>query len=185
MRLIFKLACLTLMPVLGYFAIAQAPEAAPLVTFPVVISYDLNKVKVTLPGDLKGDLNLLLLPFEREQQVDADSWLPLAKEVEAAHPGVRHYMLPVFAKENFLYRWWINSSMRSDAVDEQQRQITIPLYINRQKFLKQLQIASDHQVTVLLVKKDGHVVWRTTGAMTPEKRAALESVLAPAGKTGR
>ena len=185
MHLFFKLACLTLMPVLSHVAIAQAPELAPSVTFPVVVSYDLNKLKVTLPSDLKGDLNLLLIPFEREQQADADSWLPMAKEIEATHPALRHYMLPVFAKENFLYRWWINSSMRSDAVDDQQRQVTIPLYINRQPFLKQLQIASDRQVSALLVRKDGHVIWRATGAMTPEKRASLESVLAPSGKTGR
>jgi hypothetical protein len=185
MHLFFKLACLTLMPVLGHFTIAQAPEPAPSATFPVVVSYDLNKVKVTLPGDLKGDVNLLLLPFEREQQADADSWLPLAKEVETAHPGLRHYMLPVFGRENFLYRWWINSSMRSDAKDDQERQSTIPLYLNRPTFLKQLKIASDTHVTVLLVKKDGDVIWRSTGAMTAEKRASLETVLAPSGKTGR
>ncbi len=185
MHLFFKLACLTLLPVLGHFTTAQAPEPAPSATFPVVVSYDLDKVKVTLPGDLKGDVNLLLLPFEREQQADADSWLPVAKEIETAHPGFRHYMLPVFARENFLYRWWINSSMRSDATDDQQRQFTIPLYLNRQTFLRQLKIATDTQVTVLLVKKDGEVIWRATGTMTPEKRASLESVLVPAGKSGR
>lgn len=54
MHLFFKLACLTLMPVLGHVAIPQAAEPAPSATFPVVVSYDLDKVKVTLPGDLKG-----------------------------------------------------------------------------------------------------------------------------------
>jgi len=183
MHLFFKLACLTLMPVLGHVAIAQAPELAPSVTFPVIVSYDLNKVKVTLPSDLKGDLNLLLLPFEREQQTDADSWLPLAKEIEAAHPGLRHYMLPVFAKENFLYRWWINSSLRSNLPENEQRQTTIPLYLNRLNFMKSLKIDSDKEITILLIDKNGRVLWREMGELNDVKRSSLEAALVSAGRT--
>jgi hypothetical protein len=185
MRFFFKLACFTLMPLLCHVVHAQAPEAVSSVNFPVIVSYNLDKAKVTLPRDLKGEMNLLLLPFEREQQKDADSWLPVAKEIEASRPGFRHYMLPVFAKENFLYRWWMNSSLRSDLPADQQRQFTIPLYINRKSFLQPLQIASDHEITVLLVEKNGRVIWRVTGALTEAKRASLESILVGSAGSGR
>lgn len=183
MRFFFNLACITLIPVLCHIATAQAPEASPSMTFPVVVSYNLDKNKVTLPGDLQGELNLLLLPFEREQQKDVDSWMPVVKEVATSRPGFRHYLLPVFAKENFLYRWWMNASLRSDLPQNQERQFIIPIYTNRKDFLRQLQITSDHEITLLLVEKDGRVIWRATGAFTAAKRASLESALVVPART--
>lgn len=146
-------------------------------------SYNLEKTKVALPRDLEGQVNLLLLPFEREQQKDADSWTPVVREVEAARPDFRRYCLPVFARENFLYRWWMNSSLRSSLQKKEQRKSTIPLYLDRQSFLHELRIASDREMAVLLVEKNGRVLWRTSGRLTEQKKASLESALVAATQT--
>jgi len=37
---------------------------------------------MTLPQDVQGKLNLLFIPFEQWQQMEVDSWMPLAKELE-------------------------------------------------------------------------------------------------------
>ncbi|HVJ07512.1 MAG TPA: hypothetical protein VM554_03960 [Acidisarcina sp.] len=186
MRFFAKLACYTLALFLCHTALAQ-PGAASAANsnFPVVASYNLDKTKVTLPRDLQGEINLLMLSFAPEQQKDVDSWKPIVKEVETSRPGFRHYLVPVFSRENFLSRWWMNSSLRSRLPANEERKWTIPLYLNRQRFLKQLQIASDQEITLLLVEKSGQILWRTTGALTEEKRAALQEALMASDKAGR
>jgi hypothetical protein len=180
MRYFLKLACLVLMPVLCHAATAQAPSNG---SFPVIASYNLEKTKVTLPDDFQGQVNLLILTFESEQQKDADSWTPVVKNVEAGRPAVHHYLLPVYGKENFLYRWWINSSLRSTLPEDEQRQTTIPLYLNRLSFMKSLKIDTDKEITLLLVDKRGRVLWREMGEFSDQKRSSLEAALATAGKT--
>jgi ATP10 protein len=183
MRILLKLACISLVPIFCQAANQQAAESARVAEFPVVTSYNLEKTKVVLPQDLEGQFNILLLSFEREQQSEADSWVPVAKQVEASHADVRYYQLPVFTRENFLYRWWLNSSLRSDLPEGESRKTTIPLYLNRPAFLADLQISTDQQISVLLVEKNGRVLWRTTGEATDEKKAGLLAAILAAGKT--
>ena len=183
MRPFRKIACSTLVLILCHAAHAQAAGDLSAFRFPVLVSYNLEKNKVTLPSDLQGEMNLLIMPFELEQQKEADSWTPIVKMVEASHPGLRHYLVPIFGSENFLYRWWMNSSLRSLLPAEDQRQTTIPLYLNRQRFLKQLQVTSDREITVLLVEKNGRVLWRTTGPLTKDKQISLETALATSVKS--
>jgi hypothetical protein len=180
MRYFLKLVCLVFIPTLCHAANAQAPLNG---SFPVIASYNLEKTKVTLPNDFQGQMNLLILTFESEQQKDADSWTPAVKTVEASRPGLHHYLLPVYGKENFLYRWWINSSLRSSLPENEQRQTTIPLYLNRLNFMKSLKIDSDKEITVLLVDKHGRVLWREIGELNDQKRSSLEAALTSAGKT--
>jgi hypothetical protein len=180
MRYFLKLACLVLMPVLCHAANAQAPLNG---SFPAISSYNLEKAKVNLPADFKGQINLLFLTFESEQQKDADSWAPVVKYVEASRPVLHHYLLPVYGKENFLYRWWINSSLRSNLPENEQRQTTIPLYLNRLNFMKSLKIDSDKEITILLIDKNGRVLWREMGELNDVKRSSLEAALVSAGRT--
>jgi hypothetical protein len=179
MRNLLQFVCLVFMPVFCHAASAQAPLS---VSFPVIASYNLEKTKVTLPADFQGQVNLIILTFESEQQKDADTWTPVVKSVEASRPGLHHYLLPVYGKENFLYRWWINSSLRSSLPADEQRQTTIPLYLNRPTFMKSLNISSDKEITVLLVDKQGRVLWREMGELNDAKRSSLQAALLSAGR---
>ena len=182
MRNFLQLACLVLMTVFCHAANAQASLNG---SFPVIASYNLEKTKVTLPANFQGQVNLIFLTFESEQQKDADTWTTVVKNVEASRPEVHHYLLPVYGKENFLYRWWINSSLRSSLPENEQRQTTIPLYLNRPNFMKSLKIDSDKEITVLLVDKQGRVLWRERGELNDAKRSSLAAALLSASKAER
>ena len=58
-------------PVFCHAANAQASLNG---SFPVIASYNLEKTKVTLPADFQGQVNLIFLTFESEQQKAADTW---------------------------------------------------------------------------------------------------------------
>jgi hypothetical protein len=143
------------------------------VTFPSVTSYSLDKQKITLPAELEGQIDLLLLSFKEEQQNDIDSWMPAAQAIQHSNFQFRYYELPVAEKENFIFRWWESSSMRSDQSDPETWHWIIPLWLDHRKFLADLDIPNDKQVVALLIDRQGHVVWRASGPMTPDKRTSL------------
>jgi len=149
-----------------------APPQKPAV-FPSITAYNLDKDKVVLPGGLAGQVNLLLLSFEPEQQKDVDSWMSTAQALQHLNFQFRYYETPVSGKENILFRWWETSSMRSDQTDPLSWQWTVPLFVDKKSFLHDLDIPDEKQIVVLLLDRQGHVLWRASGALTPDKRASL------------
>lgn len=156
---------------------SQAQKAA---TFPVVTGYSLDKQKVTFPGDMEGQTNLLLISFAPEQQKQIESWLPAAQALQHASFQFHWYQLPISNKENFIFRWWETSSIHSDQTDPETWHWVVPLFVDRHKFRQDLNIPNVKQVVVMLVNRQGQILWRASGPMTPDKRASL---MAAAGTT--
>jgi hypothetical protein len=148
-------------------------HAQKQVTFPSVTSWNLDKQKVTLPSGMEGQTDLLILSFASEQQQDVESWLPVAQALQHTNFQFRYYQLPVSVRENFIFRWWETSSMRSDQTDPVTWHWIVPLFVDRPKFLQDLDIPNVKQTVVLLVDRQGHVLWRASGAFSEDKRAAL------------
>jgi hypothetical protein len=156
---------------------SQNHDEGKAVVFPSVDSYSLDKGKVTLPGGLAGQVNLLLISFEPEQQKQIETWMPLAQALQHTNFNFRWYRLPVSEHENWVFRWWENSSMRSEETDPETWPWIVPLYVNKVEFRKALQIPNEQNVVVLLVDRQGHVLWRSSGPLTPGDRAALTAAV--------
>ncbi|HEX3472182.1 MAG TPA: hypothetical protein VHT28_13445 [Silvibacterium sp.] len=159
---------------------SQSSEPQKPAVFPAITSYSLDKAKVNLPADLAGQANLLLISFEPEQQKEIDTWLPVAEALQHTNFSFRWYRLPVSDRENFIFRWWGNSSMRSDETDPETWPWIVPLYVNKDEFKNALQIQNEREIVALLVDKQGHVLWRSSGPLTPISRASLTAALASA-----
>ena len=157
----------------GVLTFGRAAQNQKLVTFPTITSYALDKQKITLPGEMEGEIDLLIISFEPEQQNDVNSWLPVAQAIQHTNFRFRYYELPVNGKENFVFRWWETSSMRSDETDPVMWHWIVPLFVDRQQFRKQLDIPNAKQVVALLVDRQGHVLWRASGVLTQDKRTSL------------
>jgi hypothetical protein len=157
---------------------ASQNDAAKPAVFPRLTSYSLNKAKLNLPGDFAGQLNLLLISFRPEQQKQIDSWMPAAEALQHIDSNFRWYQMPVSASENFVFRWWDNSSMRSDDTDPETWPWIVPLYVEKNHFRHSLQIPTDRQISVLLVDKQGRILWRSQGPMTPDRRDSLKAKVA-------
>jgi hypothetical protein len=155
----------------------QVGETQNVAVFPSMITYSLDKAKVNLPGDLEGRVNLLLISFEPEQQKEIDTWFSTAQALQHTNFDFRWYRMPVSTRENFVFRWWENSSMRSDETDPETWHWIVPLYVNKDEFRHSLQIPNEHSIVALLTDKQGHVLWRASGALTPEKRSSLATAV--------
>jgi hypothetical protein len=159
------------------FGAQQTVMVSPPATLPPVASTALDKTKLTLPRDFSARLNLLILQFARNQQNAVESWLPVAAGTSAPPSQIQTWVLPVSSKENNLYKWWLDSSMRSSLPPQQLQHSTVPLYVDKKQFLRALGISSEKEIAIVLTDKAGHVVWRSAGAATEEKKQSLAAFL--------
>ena len=152
--------------------VMNAVGADTLGQFPRVEGSNLEGEHFALPSDFKGELNVVLVAFQREQQSDVDSWMPFLKSVGERRPDLRVYEIPTLGRG---YRWmrpFIDGGMRRGIPDRAVRAATITLYIDKGPFRESLRLADEERIYVLLVDRQGRVYWRTEGRF--DDRAAAE-----------
>ena len=147
-------------------------------TFPRAVGRNLEGWTFTLPFDLEGKLNVVVIAFKREQQADVDSWMPFLGKAAAAHPGLRVYEIPTLARRYRLMQSFIDGGMRRGIPDAAVRAATITLYIDKGPFKRALGISDEDRIHVVLVDRDGRGHWRAEGAFDPARGAELVERLA-------
>ena len=153
----------------------QNRESQPL--FPAVTGSNLQREKRNLPEDLEGELNLVLIAFQQWQQAQVNTWIPFVRQLEETHSGVRYYELPTIQRRNVLARTFINEGMRAGIPDPVARERTITLYLDKDAFREALQLPNEDDIYVLLLDRQGRVVWRAEGDFTPEKGESLAAAV--------
>jgi len=156
---------------------AQQVSVASIGKFPALDSETLEKQAVRLPQDFRGERNLLLIAFKREQQKDIDTWLMQMKRYEDIDKGFRYYEIPTIERMNRFMRWFINTGMRTGIPDVKARERTITLYIDKEPFKKSLQIADEKQIYAMVVDRSGNVLWRATGPYDEANGKSLQEFL--------
>lgn len=141
--------------------------------FPEVTGSNLLRRKVTLPDDLQGELNILFIAFYQWHQALVDSWVPMARQLEQTFPGVQFYEIPVIQKMNVISKTFINEGMRAGIPNQTTREKTITLYIDKEAFRRALDIPHEETIWVLVLDRQGNVLWRTEGAYDQEKGDGL------------
>jgi hypothetical protein len=141
--------------------------------FPTVSGSNLQRKKLTLPHDFEGEQNLVFIAFQQWQQRQVDTWIPFARELETAYPGLLYYELPTIQRLNILARTFVNEGMRAGIPDPVARERTITLYLEKEAFRVALQLPGEDDIYVLLLDGQGRVLWRTEGSFTPEKGESL------------
>ncbi len=117
--------------------------------FPIVTGNNLNREKFEFPRDFAGKVNLVIIPFQQKQQLDVNTWIPFAKEIEYTFPAFVYYELPTIYQLPTLSRTFINEGMRAGIPDETARQRTITLYLDKETFKQALNIASENQIYLI------------------------------------
>ncbi len=145
--------------------------------FPNVKGSNLEGREYKLPADFEGELNLLFIGFQRWHQSQVDSWMAAAQKLAQATPGLYYYELPTIYRGNPLFRFWLDTAMRMGIPDRQARAATITLYLDKPVFRESLGIDREDNISVLLVKRDGEVLWRSEGAYNEEKWVGLTKAL--------
>jgi hypothetical protein len=141
--------------------------------FPNVEGSNLQGERFILPSDFKGELNIVLVAFKREQQSDVDSWMPFLKALGDRRGDLRIYELPTLGRRYRLMRSFIDGGMRRGIPDAAVRAATITLYIDKSPFRDSLRLPDEDRIYVLLVDKEGKVFWRGAGRFDDRSGAEL------------
>lgn len=175
---LFLMVCFVAFAAARTSATSDPPE---LGRFPNIQATSLDGAKMHLPRDFSGRLDLVVISFAREQQHQVDTWIPVAQQIQSAHPNFSYYELPTMAGENILYRWWFAAALRSDTADKKMRSRILIAYVNKHKFRASLHIANEKRPVAVLVDRAGKVFWRGTGVCTDRDKVELRSALTANG----
>ena len=172
---LYVVSALAIFAALSMTAAGVRAQVKP--TLPEISSYALDKSKVTLPADLRGTQNVVILYFEPDQSDDALAWARELEAIRTDNPGLGSYILPVYGKENFLFRWWIDASIRSSAPANEDRHTTIPIFVDKSSFLKSVGVSGEKEPAVLLMDRNGRIEWKTQGRYENGRLAELAAWL--------
>lgn len=155
-------------------------DSASCIRFPTVSGQNLADDTYTLPADFAGEEVLVIVPFDEDQQVRAQSWLPLAQEIAAERADFAYYNTAIFTADiNPAVRLFIRGGMVMAIPDEDLRRATITLFLeDRAAFLDALAIPDIEQTQVFLLNGAGEVLWRGVGDYTAQQGADLRATLA-------
>lgn len=145
--------------------------------FPEVTGENLNKESFALPKDLAGKYNLVFLAYQRQQQDEVDTWIPLATKLSKEFPNLKFYELPTLPNYSKDFQNFIDNGMRSGIPDPATRAITITLYLDQKSFLKALHIDSTKTIHAALVDQKGNLLWIHAGKHTDEAEKSLRELL--------
>jgi hypothetical protein len=145
--------------------------------FPKAFGSNLERKRLELPNDFAGEINIVLIAFQRWQQAEVDTWIPAVRQLEARYQGVWYYELPVIERPNALARVFINEGMRAGIPDPVSRARTVTLYLDKRAFRMALEMPDEEHIYVLVVDRAGQVLWRERGRYSEAKVAALEELL--------
>ncbi|CAN5525051.1 hypothetical protein BH10ACI2_BH10ACI2_08890 [soil metagenome] len=149
-------------------------SAGSEIVFPNVKGKNLLKKEMNLPQDLGGELNLVIVAFERKQQSTIDVWMPHVKALTERFPRLRYYEIPTISKQPFFVRSFIDGGMRSGIPDPKAREATITLYLDKQKFRNSLGITTEKKIYLFLVDRKGKVFGSWEDAYSAAKLAEIE-----------
>ncbi len=158
--------------------ITTQQASATCLRFPVISGDNLNGQSFTLPADFKGKTTLVIVPFDESQQVSAQTWLTLARDLASHNSNFAYYNVPIFPNMAAPMRTLIRAGMVATISDAQLRAITITVFLDkRDQFLSSLNIADVSTMQVFLLDGDGNVIWRGSGAFSSVQGDALRAAL--------
>lgn len=141
--------------------------------FPRVTGSNLLRRKVSLPSELQGELNIVIMAFYQWHQSLVDTWIPAADRIASSYPQIWYYELPVLESMNALSQMFINEGMRAGIPNHSTRERTITLYLEKRNFREALGIEDEATIHILVIDRQGNLLWQESGAYTPEKGDAL------------
>ncbi len=148
------------------------------ISFPQLGAHDLDAREVSLPAELPGEWNVVIIAFQRQQQELVDSWVPWLEERAAVTPWLRFAELPAIGLQWRAARPVIDGGMAAAIRDQQTRRRTLTVYTDLRRVTTPLGISDRDTIWLFLVDRAGRVRWRGSGGWDPATADSLAAALA-------
>lgn len=145
--------------------------------FPETEASSLARRNFKLPRDLEGELNIVLVAFQRWHQNQVDTWASYLDQMERTIPGLHYYELPVIRTMNRVSQWMLDEGMRAGIPSQPVRERTITVYTDKERFRQAMQMSEEDHIYVLLVTRQGDILWRGRGPYNMESAQSLAATI--------
>ena len=150
--------------------------------FPRLKARNLEGRAYQLPGDLDGELNVVIIAFQRWHQDLVDTWVPWLERLEAERPSVRFYELPTLSNMYSMARGFIDGGMAAGIPSPAARERTLTVYTDVRQALAAWRISDNRTIWTMLVDKQGRILWRGEGPYSaPAATSLLDAIDAGLG----
>lgn len=147
--------------------------AAADARFPTLTAEDLNGRSLTIPAQFPGAKTIVFIAYKQRQQAVINAWID-ALGLDPSR-GAEFVELPVVGGAARAMRPIIDNGMRSGITDTAMRARTITIYQNASVVNDPLGFAGRDTIRVLVVDRDGRVIWSTSGNVTSAGVKAVQS----------
>jgi hypothetical protein len=152
--------------------------------FPEVAGRDLLGREYRMPGEFPATVSITIIAFKQWHQGQVDAWISrLAAEGIPQTPHGKGDLdrvileLPVISGRYQVARRFIDGGMAASIRDPEILARTITVYGSVDRLCGPLGITSREDVSVRIVRRDGSVVWGTTGQVSEQGVADVLAAL--------
>ena len=146
-------------------------------SFPTITGKNLEDKKLTIPNELEGEFNFLIIAFQRWHQQLVDTWTPFLKDITEQNQNSKFYELPTISSKFKDQRPYIDRGMRAGIRSREIRERTITLYLDKEDLKKHLEVQSEETIFTFLIDRSGKIYWRGIGQYKPEYKLQLDRIL--------
>ncbi|GAC1606540.1 MAG: hypothetical protein NVS3B2_14180 [Ramlibacter sp.] len=170
------LAWLAAVTVALLLAFAAPNESAVMGRMPTVSAKRLNQQPIALPQGLPAGRTLALVAFDRAHRAEVESWIQgMRLRDNDAIPWLKIPVLDDPGSESA--RSSIESGMRARHRTETDRARLVPVFTNREAFIRAAGMTGSEHAWALVLGRDGQVLARAEGEYSPDKGDALRQTL--------
>jgi len=156
---------------------ADAPVAGVDDTFPKLTGTNLLLESVTVPDDLEGQLRLIVVAYNEDQQVFVEKWLRPLESLSEAYPELHGYYVPLLPQDASGAALPIIGGMTIAASSDTDRARTVVVFTDVDEFNQILDIPGVDALQLFLLDENGAILWRGSGNYDPLTLESLENAL--------
>lgn len=157
-------------------AFAAPNEATLMGRLPTLHAKRLNQQPIALPHGLPAGRTLALVAFDRAQRGEIESWIHGLRLRE--NDAISWLKMPVLDDPGSeSARSVIENGLLARHVGEVERARLVPVFTNRDAFIRAAGLSSPDHAWVLVIDRDGQVLARVEGRYDEEKARALRATL--------
>ena len=148
-------------------------------TLPSFSGTDLNSETRTFPDALSGRYQLIAMPFDREQQILAATWLEPFREIASNYERIEYYSIAALPDLSPAVRGLVMSGMRFTVQDDLTRARLIVVFLDNQAaFLEILNITDTDTIRLFITDSSGTLYWQASGDYNTATETRLREALA-------
>lgn len=158
-------------------------EGDVCLALPSITGLSINSLEVAFPDDFQVAYHLVVMPFDREQQEQAITWLPLFQELVAESEQVELWSIAALPELNAGIRLLVLGGLSAVISDADIRpQVTAIFLADQQAFLDELNIETPETIRVFIMDDAGVIYYTDQGIYTEESgiafREAFQTIIA-------